>query len=69
MPGGANTFLGIEANQNNSTADGSTRYAQFTVNGIQFEQIPEPGSVALLLCASGLILAGIRFRRTKAGQS
>lgn len=66
---GANTFLGIEANQNNTTADGNTRYAQFTVNGIQFEQIPEPGSVALLLCASGLILAGTRYRRTKAGQS
>jgi len=62
---GLNTYLGIEAYQKNVTSDDNTRYALLTVGSIQFEQIPEPGVTALLLCASALVLAGARLRRKK----
>ncbi len=60
---GVNTYLGIEAYQQNTTADGNTRYAQFSVESIQFEQIPEPTSVALLLSVGLVALVSARYRK------
>lgn len=60
---GLNTYLGMEAYQQNVTADDSTRFAQFTVGSIQFEQIPEPGVMVLLVGALGLLFAGYRLRQ------
>lgn len=62
---GVNTYLGLEAYQQNTTADDRTRYAQLTVGSIQFETIPEPGTTALLLGTLTIALVGIRLRRKK----
>lgn len=60
---GLNTYLGIEAYQNQTGADTNTRYAQFSVESIQFEQIPEPTSIALLLGVGLVALVGARYRK------
>ena len=65
---GLNTYLGMEAYQNNVTADANTRFAQLTVGSVQFEQIPEPGVSALLVGALGLIFAGYRIRQRAAAK-
>lgn len=62
---GVNTYLGLEAYQQNATADVNARYAQLTVGSIQFETIPEPGTTALLLGTLTIALVGIRLRRKK----
>lgn len=60
---GTNTYLGIEAYQNQTGADANTRYAQFSVESIQFEQIPEPTSAALLLSVGLVALVSARYRK------
>lgn len=60
---GVNTYLGIEAYQNQAGADTNTRYAQFSVESIQFEPIPEPTTVALLLSVGLVALVSARYRK------
>ena len=60
---GSNTYLGLEAYQQNTTADGNTRYGQLTVGSIDFQTIPEPAIAGLLLGAAGVLLGYQRRRK------
>lgn len=60
---GTNTYLGLEAYQQNTTADANTRYGQLSVGSIDFQTIPEPAIAGLLLGAAGLLLGYQRRRK------